>query len=199
MSSKSRPPNNGGSDGRHNLSPKSLPQIGHQVAAPLTLTLGAPDKSNRLPRRGYRFFFVSLEEDRMHVHVRSSEGAEAHRDELTAAWQGTSGIEVTDLWPHGIWVLPQREEIFLPYENFPCSRRGRLRQCSMSRNSHPATIIGQISTWIWALIRCATSIGTFLSFDARAQQKRFKRTAKTSLDLLPQINRRPSSAADCLR
>ena len=66
--------------------------------------------------RGYRFFFFSLEESRMHVHVRSSDGeakfwlepdvelaknyrysqqqlgqikaiVEAHRDELAAAWK----------------------------------------------------------------------------------------------------------------
>lgn len=65
---------------------------------------------------GFRFFFFSLEEARMHVHVRSSDGeakfwlepevqlaknyrytqqqlrqiqgiVEAHRDELTAAWR----------------------------------------------------------------------------------------------------------------
>ena len=66
--------------------------------------------------RGYRFFFFSLEEDRMHVHVRSAEGeakfwlepevelaknhrfsvqqlnqiqsiVEAHSDELKIAWR----------------------------------------------------------------------------------------------------------------
>ena len=66
--------------------------------------------------RGYRFFFFSLEEARMHVHVRSGDGeakfwlepdvqlaknyryseqqirqiqaiVEAHRDELAAAWK----------------------------------------------------------------------------------------------------------------
>ena len=66
--------------------------------------------------KGYRFFFFSLEETRMHVHVRSPDGeakywlepeialarnhrlsevqlrniqriVEAHRDELVAAWQ----------------------------------------------------------------------------------------------------------------
>lgn len=41
MSSKNRPPNNGGSSGRHNLSPKFLAQFGRQVAAPLASTLGA--------------------------------------------------------------------------------------------------------------------------------------------------------------
>ena len=67
-------------------------------------------------KRGYRFFFFSLEETRMHVHVRSGDGeakfwlepevqlaknyrytpqqlrqiqsiVEAHQDELTAAWR----------------------------------------------------------------------------------------------------------------
>ncbi|MEZ5553804.1 MAG: DUF4160 domain-containing protein [Pseudomonadales bacterium] len=66
--------------------------------------------------RGYRFFFFSLEESRMHVHIRSQDGeakywlepdielaknhrlskiqlrqieaiVEAHKDELVAAWQ----------------------------------------------------------------------------------------------------------------
>lgn len=37
---------------------------------------------------------------------------------------GTSGIEVTDISPHGIWVLAQGEEIFLPYDKFPWFKRG---------------------------------------------------------------------------
>jgi hypothetical protein len=32
---------------------------------------------------------------------------------------GTSGIAVTDISPHGIWVLAHGEELFLPYETFP--------------------------------------------------------------------------------
>jgi hypothetical protein len=35
-----------------------------------------------------------------------------------------SGIEVTDISPHGIWVLAQGEEIFLPYEKFPWFKQG---------------------------------------------------------------------------
>lgn len=38
--------------------------------------------------------------------------------------KGTSGIEVTDISPHGIWVLAQGEEIFLPYETFPWFKKG---------------------------------------------------------------------------
>ncbi len=37
---------------------------------------------------------------------------------------GTSGIEVTDISPHGIWVLARGEEIFLSYEAFPWFKRG---------------------------------------------------------------------------
>jgi hypothetical protein len=36
------------------------------------------------------------------------------------------GIEVTDISPHGIWVLAQGEEIFLPYDKFPWFKRGRV-------------------------------------------------------------------------
>ena len=35
-----------------------------------------------------------------------------------------SGIEVTDISPHGIWVIAQGEEMFLPYETFPWFKRG---------------------------------------------------------------------------
>lgn len=38
--------------------------------------------------------------------------------------KGTSGIEVTDIAPSGIWVLAEGEELFLPYETFPWFRRG---------------------------------------------------------------------------
>jgi len=38
--------------------------------------------------------------------------------------KGTSGIEVTDISPHGIWVLARGEEIFLPYEKFPWFKQG---------------------------------------------------------------------------
>ena len=38
--------------------------------------------------------------------------------------KSTSGIEVTDISPHGIWVLAQGEEIFLPYDKFPWFKRG---------------------------------------------------------------------------
>lgn len=37
---------------------------------------------------------------------------------------GTSGIEVTDISPNGIWVLAHGEELFLPYEQFPWFKRG---------------------------------------------------------------------------
>ena len=37
--------------------------------------------------------------------------------------KGTSGIEVTDISPNGIWVLAQGEELFLSYETFPWFKR----------------------------------------------------------------------------
>jgi hypothetical protein len=36
----------------------------------------------------------------------------------------TSGVEVTDISPHGIWVLARGEEFFLPYEKFPWFKQG---------------------------------------------------------------------------
>lgn len=38
--------------------------------------------------------------------------------------QGTSAVEVTDISPHGIWVLVHGEELFLPYESFPWFKQG---------------------------------------------------------------------------
>jgi len=36
----------------------------------------------------------------------------------------TSHVEVVDISPHGIWVLAQGEEFFLPYETFPWFKKG---------------------------------------------------------------------------
>ena len=36
----------------------------------------------------------------------------------------TSGIEVTDISPNGIWILARDEELFLPYKMFPWFKRG---------------------------------------------------------------------------
>ncbi len=38
--------------------------------------------------------------------------------------ESTSNVEVVDISPHGIWVLAQGEEIFLPYEVFPWFKKG---------------------------------------------------------------------------
>ena len=38
--------------------------------------------------------------------------------------QSTSNVEVVDISPHGIWILAQEEEIFLPYEDFPWFKKG---------------------------------------------------------------------------
>ena len=32
---------------------------------------------------------------------------------------GTSSVEVTNVSPHGVWLLTPEEELFLSYENFP--------------------------------------------------------------------------------
>jgi hypothetical protein len=36
---------------------------------------------------------------------------------------GTSNVEVTDISPHGIWVLAHEEELFLPFDTFPWFKR----------------------------------------------------------------------------
>ncbi|MEQ8860351.1 MAG: DUF2442 domain-containing protein [Pseudomonadales bacterium] len=36
----------------------------------------------------------------------------------------TTSAAFTDISPHGIWVLVDEEEIFLPYESFPWFRTG---------------------------------------------------------------------------
>jgi hypothetical protein len=40
--------------------------------------------------------------------------------------KGTSGIEVTNISAHGIWVLAHGEELFLPYDKFPWFKQGRV-------------------------------------------------------------------------
>jgi hypothetical protein len=32
---------------------------------------------------------------------------------------GTSGVEVTNVSPHGVWLLAGSRELFMPYEDFP--------------------------------------------------------------------------------
>jgi hypothetical protein len=42
--------------------------------------------------------------------------------------KSTSNVQVTDISPHGIWVLAQDEEIFLPYDTFPWFKRGTVEE-----------------------------------------------------------------------
>jgi len=107
--------------------------------------------------KGCRFFFFSLEEMRMHVHVRSSEGeakywleptvelARNHRlssvqlryieklvreHEMSSSQPGKdiSPIAVTDISPDGIWVLCNEEEHFLSFKQFPWFETATVKQ-----------------------------------------------------------------------
>ena len=97
---------------------------------------------------GYRFFFFSREESRPHVHVYSPDGeakfwleprlelAKTYRltkiqqkdierslKDITMSLRlhgiATSGIEVTNISSHGVWLLVGDRELFMSYEDFP--------------------------------------------------------------------------------
>jgi len=38
----------------------------------------------------------------------------------------TSGVEVTNISPHGLWLLVENEELFLPFDEFPWFRDARV-------------------------------------------------------------------------
>ena len=38
----------------------------------------------------------------------------------------TSGVEVTNISPHGLWLLVENEELFLPFDEFPWFRDARI-------------------------------------------------------------------------
>ena len=39
---------------------------------------------------------------------------------------GTSPAEVTNISPHGLWLLADDEELFLPFDEFPWFREARI-------------------------------------------------------------------------
>lgn len=42
--------------------------------------------------------------------------------------QDTSTVEVTNISPHGIWILVEDREHFLPYDKFPWFREARVSE-----------------------------------------------------------------------
>lgn len=99
----------------------------------------------------YRFFFISREEPRMHIHVTCNEGeakfwlepevelaykhklsrkqlGKVSRSSSSIVWRLpmpgaiTSDIEVTHISKHGLWLLAGAEELFLPFDDFPWFR-----------------------------------------------------------------------------
>jgi hypothetical protein len=99
--------------------------------------------------RGFRLFFFSREETRPHIHVHHSgveskfwlepevalaqnyglsskqlREADDPMSNLSATLgSSTSGPEVTHISPHGIWLLVEDRELFLPFEQFPWFRK----------------------------------------------------------------------------
>ena len=55
-----------------------------------------------------------------------------NRDEET-----TSGAEVTNVSPHGIWVLVDDAEHFLPHEEFPWFREAKLEDVFQLERPRP--------------------------------------------------------------
>jgi hypothetical protein len=46
---------------------------------------------------------------------------------LSSHGNNASAVEVTNISPHGIWILSNERELFLPYEEFPWFRGKRAR------------------------------------------------------------------------
>ena len=74
--------------------------------------------------RGYRFFFFSREEARMHVHVYHADGEAKFWLEPTkrrSAMPGvnTSPVEVSGVSKHGFWLLLDDSEMFVAFAEFP--------------------------------------------------------------------------------
>jgi Protein of unknown function (DUF2442) len=49
----------------------------------------------------------------------------------------TSAAEVTNISPHGFWVLLDEEELLLPFENFPWFRTATVAQISQVERPSP--------------------------------------------------------------
>jgi hypothetical protein len=45
-----------------------------------------------------------------------------------ARGKNTSTVEVTDISPHGIWLLTDDRELFMPYEDFPWFKKATISQ-----------------------------------------------------------------------
>ena len=97
--------------------------------------------------KGYRFYFLSNEEERMHIHVTSEDGeakfwiepiislavryglsprqlreiqtiVEERKNEIIKAWKKDS-ISVENVTPFGIWLYVKEKEYFLSYAVYP--------------------------------------------------------------------------------
>ena len=100
----------------------------------------------------FRFFFLSREEERLHIHIQSAEGEakywldpaielarnhglsgqdlsriedliEEREREIGMPGPDTSEAEVTNISQHGFWLLVDGRELFLPFEDFPWFKR----------------------------------------------------------------------------
>lgn len=106
---------------------------------------------------GFRFFFFSREEPRMHIHVQSNNGeakfwlepdiqiAQNHGlsmkelNEATASLRSikmrsakrgssTFSAEVTNISCNGIWMLIDAREMFLAFEHFPWFQESSIKK-----------------------------------------------------------------------
>ncbi|HNA81158.1 MAG TPA: DUF2442 domain-containing protein [Thiobacillaceae bacterium] len=100
---------------------------------------------------GFRFYFFSREETRMHVNVQGQNGEAKSGSNRWSNWlnspdfpaanwtkpdtwfrsmkmtsatvgASTSSVEVTNISPHGFGLLLEEEELFLPFAEFPWFR-----------------------------------------------------------------------------
>ena len=51
----------------------------------------------------------------------------------------TSGIAVTDISPHGLWVLISDAELFMPFEDFPWFKKATVEQILNVVEEHPGS------------------------------------------------------------
>lgn len=51
--------------------------------------------------------------------------------------ESTLRVEVTNISPHGFWLLLDGEELFLPFEDFPWFRDASVGDISDVRSPHP--------------------------------------------------------------
>jgi hypothetical protein len=106
---------------------------------------------------GFRFYFFSREEPRMHVHVQGENGEakfwlepqielarnyglsdpEVNRalrlirekeHDIRRAGTSTSEVEVTNVSKHGFWLMIRDQEVFVPFSEFPWFRDASIGQ-----------------------------------------------------------------------